>query len=88
MRDRSLAVSEEAIAAAYARLIAAIPRGDNPRPLTSLAALNKFFREHGQHCLQLREADLCGQWRWAERASREILAGPGSLSPHLSLPPR
>ena len=78
MRDRSLAVSEEAIAAAYHKQLQHIKRGDNPRPLTSLAALQRLFRDFGKNCLRLKEGDLCRQWRWAERAfPQDILAGPG-----------
>ena len=48
MRDRSLAVTEEAIAAAYHKQLQHIKRGDNLRPLTSLAALQRLFRDFGE----------------------------------------
>ena len=78
MRDRSLALTEEHIATAYQKSLNAINRGDDPRPLTSVAALQKLFRDFGKNCLRLRETDLSSQWRWAERSfPREIVAGPG-----------
>ena len=78
LRDRSLLIGEEQIGDAYNKLLQGINRGDNPRALTSLSALNTLFRDFGKNCLRLREQDVSRHWRWAERAfPREVLAGPG-----------